>query len=278
LCKKTECIEGIVHLGVLSPSSSDARKNKMLAGTYLLDGQHRCKAFEISQLKECLADVRIVHFDTMADMGEEFVRLNSQLVKFGPDDILRGLEAASPVLNMIRSNCEYVGYDNVKRNTNGRGAIVGMSMLIRSWAASSMDNPACSRSAQDLLKEMDDTSTGNLVAFLQIAHSAWGRDPENWRLWSTLNLTMCMWLYRRLVVDRERGTRRYIVLNADLFRKCLMSLSAEGNYSDWLLGRHMNERDRGPCYNRIKTIFVRRLNSELHGKKVLMPQPAWSRP
>jgi len=116
-----------------------------------------------------------------------------------------------------------------------------------------------------------------LVVFLNIAMSAWGRDTEYSRLWSVLNITLCMWMWRRLVLDKERGVKRYVVLNNDQFRKCLMSVSADTNYVDWLIGRHLSNRDRSPAYQRLKSIFARRLTEDgkLGKAKVLLPQPVW---
>jgi hypothetical protein len=49
----------------------------------------------------------------MADMGEEFVNLNSQLVTMRPDDIRRGLEGTIEALPTIRRECPFVGYDMI---------------------------------------------------------------------------------------------------------------------------------------------------------------------
>jgi len=68
---------------------------------------------------------------------------------------------------------------------------------------------------------------------------------------------------------------RSIILDEGQFRKCLMSLSANREYVDWLAGRLLNDRDRGPCLSRMKAIFVKRLNAENVGRKVVLPQPAW---
>src|SRR5215467_5546958 len=48
---------------------------------YIIDGQHRKESFLVSGIDEGYTDVRIHHVDTMAEMGEEFVKLNSQLVR-----------------------------------------------------------------------------------------------------------------------------------------------------------------------------------------------------
>lgn len=114
-----------------------------------------------------------------------------------------------------------------------------------------------------------------LIRFLKVARAAWGSDPQHGRLWTNLNLCVCMWLWRNLVVNRERGVKRFVVLTADQFKRCLMTLSASGDYVDWLVGRNMNDRDRSPCFVRIKTAFVQRLRED-GDAKAKMPQPSWA--
>lgn len=264
-------LPGILTLGVVGE-----RKEKI----WIVDGQHRIQAFIMSELPECIADVRICHFDTMAEMANEFVLLNSRLVNMRPDDILRGLEGSIKALRFIREACEFVGYGMIRRGSS-TSALVSMSAVIRAWTGSFAETPAASsagKSAAAIAEELDQNGVQNLVAFLQIARSAWGSDPEYYRLWSALNITMCMWIYRRLVMHKDRyGNVRYIVLNQEQFRKCLMAVSANKDYLDWLVGRNMNDRDRSPCYARLKAIFMGRLREEAKGdRKPSMPQPAWS--
>lgn len=265
--KKSENIEGVLTLGKLRNDNS----------FYIVDGQHRVEAFKLSELPEAIADVRVCLFDSMGDMADEFVRLNSSLVKMRPDDILRGLEGSVPALRAIRKSCEFVGYDQIRRGKSG--PIVSMSALLRSWAASTYETPAPSGglSAAALAQNLEQASVQNLVAFLGTAHSAWGRDPEYYRLWSNLNLTLCMWMWNRLVIDRDRfGSKRYVIVSVTEFKKCLMSVSAEADYVAWLQGRNLSDRDRSPAYARLKAIFSRRLAEENKGKKPQLPSPAWA--
>lgn len=259
-------IPGVITLGVIE-------KGKPWAGTYLLDGQHRVEAFRISELEEGLADVRICHFSTMAEMGEMFVELNSKIVSMRPDDVLRGLEGSLEVLRFIRRSCEFVGYDNIRRGQSA--PILSMSQVLRAWEFSRGETPGGGgASALHLANDLTHDSAKQLTAFLALADKAWGRQIEYARLWGALNLTMCMWLYRQLVLDTERRIRRSIVLKTEQFCKCLMSLSADGDYIDWLQGRLMRERDRAPCYSKIKTIFIRRIKDDTN-EKAHLPSPAW---
>lgn len=269
--KKTETIEGVLTLGKLRNDTA----------FYIVDGQHRAEAFKLSELKEAIADVRLCSFDSMGEMADEFVRLNSSLVKMRPDDILRGLESSTPALQVIRKSCEFVGYDNVRRG--GTSPIVSMSALVRCWSAAGYETPSATgstagASSATLVQNLDQVSVQNLIACLATVHSAWGRDPEYYRLWGNLNLTLCMWLWNKLVLDRDRsGNKRYSLLDIPHFKKCLMSVSADGDYIAWLPGRNLTDRDRSPCYVRLKSIFVRRLTADAKGNtKISLPSPAWA--
>ena len=250
---------GIITLGVL-----DGR-------TYLIDGQHRKLAFAISKLEIGYTDVRIHHFTDMAEMGEEFVLLNSQLVRMQPDDILRGLEASYEPLALIRKRCPFVGYDQVRRDSSS--PIVSMSMIIRSWYAGSRETPSIGgMSATAMAQSLTFHEAEELSGFLNEAFVAFGRDPEYYRLWSALNITMCIWMYKRLVLSQYSAKTPKIT--REQFRKRLMSLSADSDYLDYLVGRKLGDRDRSPCYQRIKGNFSKRLRSEL-GQDVKLPAPDW---
>ncbi len=271
IIKKTEVIEGVITLGILRNETA----------LYLVDGQHRIEAFKLSEMPEVIADVRIMRFQTIADMADEFLRLNSSLVRMRPDDLLRAMEESTPMLKQIRKACDFVGYDKIRRGTSGSGPVVGMSALVRCWTSSGYETPSSGNThggAMRLVESIDQTSMQNLIAFLATAHSAWGRDPEYYRLWSNLNMTLCMWLWNRLVIDRDRsGAKRYSTLNIPEFKKCLMSLSANSDYVEWLTGRNLTDRDRSPCYNRIKSIFSRRMVEDgKEGGKRQLPSPAWA--
>lgn len=244
-----------------------------LAGeTFIVDGQHRREAFLLSGRDEGFADTRTLFFESMAEMGEEFVRLNSQLVRLRPDDILRGLEGSLPQLQKLIHACPYVGYDYVRRGD--RSPIVSMSAILRLWEFSRQDVPSGGQlSAATIAKNLTDDERLPLQRFLSACIKAWGRDEEYVKLWGTCNLTMCAWLYRRSVLTAWSG--RTIRITDEQFIKCLMSLSTEQSYLDWLVGRLPNERDRAPCYSRITEIFGRRLQSET-GKKSQFPRPAWA--
>jgi hypothetical protein len=253
-------IPGIITIGIL-----DGKK-------YLIDGQHRVKCFLISGLEEGYTDVRYLYVESEGQIGEEFAKLNGHLVPTKPDDNLRALEKTYAALSRIRHACPFVGYDFIRRTSNA--PVVSMSVVLRLWRSSQAEVPSSSAcSSQIIAQTMDSEDCEHLIGFLNIAVAAFGRDMETVRLWAGLNLTLCMWLYRRLVLSQYSSkTPR---LTRDQFKKCLMALAADPDYHDWLVGRHLGERDRSSAYNRIKPIFASRLTSELGGRPML-PQPAWS--
>ena len=243
---------------------------------YIVDGQHRLEAFRISGLKAFYADVRVCKFESMAEMAEEFVRLNSVIVRMRPDDVMRGLESSVPALAKIRRECKFVGYDQIRRSTSS--PIVSMSMLLRAWQSAKTETPAYSGgiSATVIAQSLTGDELESLLNFLQTADSAWGRDFEYARLWGGLNLTMCMWLWNRMVQDHGRDSaKKWAKLNIKQFRNGLMGLSADASYIEWLMGRKLGDRDRNPAYARIKKIFATRLADDFRGR-IMFPSPTWS--
>jgi hypothetical protein len=253
-------IPGVITLG------------KLGRDTYLLDGQHRCHAFLMAELAEGYADVRLHQFSDVGEMGEEFVRLNSRLVNLRPDDILRGLEESTPQIRLIRQRCAFVAYDQVRRNE--KSAVLSMSALLRCWAHAERETPTSSSgSAATMATQITVDQADELIGALLIFDRAWGRDPEYWKLWSNLNLTLCLWLYKRTVVaPYTPATTR---ITKEQFYKCMTAMSAASGYLDWLVGRNLSDRDRSPAYMRIKAVVAKRYHEET-GRKPRLPQPPWS--
>lgn len=261
-------ISGIITLGKLG--------NK----TYIVDGQHRIEGFRISGLPEGIADVRICTFESMADMGEEFVKLNSALRRLMTDDILRGLEGSNEFLSLIRKRCPFIGYDNLRRGGPNTLKLVAMSTTIRTWFGSEGERPSNGPSSTECVKLLDGDSTDSLTRIMTVCYEAWGKDPQNYRLWGALNLAVTFWLWRRLVLKEglpaNKGTTRFTLLDPGEFRQCLMAVAANAQHVDWLHGRTLSDRDRTPAYARIKHIFAGRLGGMGFGRPHL-PSPDWAR-
>jgi hypothetical protein len=244
--------------------------------TYLVDGQHRREAFLLSGLAEGIANVIYTYYEDgaqgLSDMSDDYVGFNSKLVNLRPDDILRPLEHTSAALQLIRRRCPFVGYDMIRRGP--KAPMVSMAAVLRCWFGSSPEVPTTGGiSATDIARSISVDEASALVEFLSLTHTSWGGDLEYGRLWGALNLTLCMWLYRRLVVSPY--SPRTPRLTKEQFGKCLMSISANGPYIDWLLGRGLRDRDRSPAYSRLRLIIALRLEKET-GKKPALPAPAWS--
>lgn len=253
-------VPGVFTIGVLN-------KNR-----FLIDGQHRRESFLLSKCIVGYVDARFCHFDDMAEMGEEFVNLNSRIVNMRPDDILRGLEDTYAPLGKIRKRCPFVGYDQIRRSE--KSPVLSMSALLRCWVGSSTEAPRTTGgSATSFAVTLSTEEADQCINFLDCAIAAWGRDQAYGRLWLNLNLVLSMWLYRRLVITPYSVSTRQI--GRELFTKCLMSLSADSSYLDWLVGRNVNRRDTSPAYTRIKGIFAKRIEVET-GHKPRLPQPAWA--
>lgn len=256
---ETAIISGIITLGDLG------------GVIYLVDGQHRREAFLMSGLAEAFADVRICQFESMSEMAEEFKRLNSRINAMRPDDILRAEEHNIPALLAIRNACPFVGYNRLSAN-------LSMSVALKAWSGSRGDIPSPSvrggAGNNTIAKLLEDDEVANIIAFLRIAHAAWGDDDENKRLWGRFNLVLCMWLFRQVVIGNTPASKHVNKLTLAQFQKGLMALSADPTYNEWLYGRK-HERDRSPAYARIKAAFVKRLSEEVPGK-LRLPQPDWS--
>jgi hypothetical protein len=253
-------IAGVIHLGMLPDDDA----------VYLVDGQQRRNGCHMSGLEAFYADTSLKLYSSLLDMSEDFKRLNGRLVPFRPDDMLRAYEVGNDSMRRLREACSFIGYGSIRRNDE-RGPILSMSTALKCWFGAALPTPGVGTSAIVLLEQLDQTQCELMTVFLLSAHSAWGRDKQYFRLWNNLNLTMCMYLYRNLVLQPKGRAP----LSQEMFRKCLMSVSACGQYLDWLQGRNMSDRDRSPCYKRLKQIFVTRLMQEFNGKLYKLPAPDW---
>lgn len=262
---ENQVIPGILTVGIVERRTGEKVQ-------YLLDGQHRREAFLLSEVKEAYVDVKYHYFENEGDMGEEFVNVNSSLVRLRPDDILRGLEASSNGLSLLRKQCPFIGYDMVRRSE--KAPVLSMSAALRCWYAAAPEVPSAGgHSTMSLARILTEEDAEQCAAFYALCVNAWGRDQEYARLWGNLNLTICVWLYRRTVLTQY--SPKTPKLTRDIFKKCLMGLSTSEQYLDWLVGRQLGERDRSPAYKRVKELFARRLEVET-GKKPLLPSPPWS--
>lgn len=262
-------LPGVICIGVLEGER------------FLVDGQHRREAFfmacEIVRAKGLpdltgFADVRIAHFSSMAEMADEFARLNSHLVAMRPDDMLRALESSCAEMAKVRRGCPFIGYDQIRRGD--RSPVVSMSAALRTWVGSRHDVPHSSgTSAAEMARELSEEESSGMVRFFSCGHQAWGGDRAYHKMWSSLNLIVCAWIYRRIVLSAYSQKTEQI--GDREFAACLMQLSADSTYGQWLVGRHLSSRDLGPAYLRVKNLFAIRLEHD-SGRRHYLPQPAWA--
>ena len=229
-------------------------------------------AFLMSHKDVGWANIRRIEVDTEAELGMEFEQSNSHLVHMRPDDKLRALERGHPGLTLIRRKCSFIGYDSLRRNE--MSPIVSMSLVLRAWVASQYEVPRSIGAITTLAQQLTEKDAEQMVQFLGMCFNAWGRDPEYQSLWGSLNLTLSAWLWRRLNEPSMRS--RATAMTAGQYQKCLMALSADGVFLDWLVGRNLNDRDRAPAYARIVAIVKKRFH-QASGKRPIMPSPPWSK-
>ena len=226
---------------------------------YKLDGQHRTKAFLATGLGLLTADVRTMEYTDMKEMGEEWVRIQGQLVRTRPDDFLRAIEDANPSLRFLREQCPFIGYGNIKRSDTS--PVLSMFLGLTCWMMS-MGNGSnvFHLSAVEIGPSLTMEMAQSAAAFFAACWDAWGNTPETNRLWNRLNLFVCAYLYHNMVEADPKP--RIAHIDTQVFAKCMMSVSASSRYLDWLVGRPLNAFSRSRCFQYVKEIVASRLKTE----------------
>lgn len=239
---------------------------------YKIDGGHRLLAFEISKADEVYADVTIETFANMEQMADQYRARNSPLRRMKPDDILKAVMEGNPALRDLERRCPFVGFDAIRRSPGG--PVVSMSLVLRCWQASKAETPTSNANAIEFGEQLRESEAEEIIHFLQTAHLAWGREPQMRPLWNGMNQTLCMWIWRRVVLHRP-PSGSITQLEASAFQKCLEALSRHKEYLEWVYGKsNTSDNFRGPCYTRVVEIFIRALRTE--GIVARLPQPAWA--
>lgn len=275
----TGLMPGVVTLGNLDGVS------------YLLDGQHRRAALELSGLQQVWICIRTINYESVEQMARDFVKLNSQLVSLRPDDILRPLEKTTPELAQIRAACPFIGYGRATRGARRDGVTLSMSMAIRCWLRARMHTPgghgggtpsrkdnASAALVHALVHGQDGPAEIKaMIDFYNTLAAAWGHDPEYQSLWGAFNLTMCAWIWRRTVMNRYSA--RSIVMTVQEFQRCAMTLTSDERYLDWLVGKGVTDKTRSPGYGRICNNMTKRY-MQIHNitkrANVRWPKPEWA--
>lgn len=253
-------IPGIITVGVFKGDK------------YLLDGQHRRGAFIIAagevivhggvSVKNALVEVRQKAFATMREMAEEYKELNSKLRVTTADDVLKAIAYDDPNMIRIAEACPWIGYDLTGKENRAK-YLLSMSAAIRTWIGSNGVVPSNGPKASEIVeKMMSSEMASQIVDFFSACVEAGWLAPQAKRLWSTLNLGIVMWMWRRLVlgesVQRSHGGIKPMVMTREEFVVCMAYL-VEEKYLHDLVGRSLQYRDRVPCYDRIKGLFTEAL-------------------
>jgi hypothetical protein len=236
---------------------------------YLLDGQHRLYCQAKAGYPSMLADVKWHWFDTMEELAAEWARLNQQLSRTAPNDVLKAAEGQCEALQVIRAKTQgKVGY---------HAKVLSMSQILRMWSATNSEVPTTTGGASALVtaRNMSAEEAGKLSDFINICHSAWGKDKAVNVLWNVPNLITCAWLYRRLVLNPSNISRSSD-FTKEVFKECLTSLASEASYLSFLKGRNWVPQMRSPVYIRIRDIIAKRYKTET-GLRCKLPQINWDR-
>lgn len=242
---------------------------------YLIDGQHRIfGAFALaSGLRDyggsklspppggvaplsALAQVKIIEFDSIAEMAQAFSRFQKKLVQLKPDDNLRALEYTNTHLRDIRKACPFIGYE---KNRNTKATIMlSMSAAIRVWFGSGAV-PAGGPSADKAAALLDDEQARHIIGFFEACEAAgWvNQDKSNERLWSSLNIGINMWLWRAMVlgISGRLRTAGCTALKATQYIECMKELRNE-EYLKFLYSRSLRFQDRVPTYEFMQELFL----------------------
>lgn len=262
-------IPDVITLGYLQGSSEPT--------LYLLDGQHRRRAFVLSGCVEGIANVRYCSFASMGEMGDAFVRINTPIVRMRADDTLRAMSSSSEALQRLRRECPFIGYDHVGDRSGS--TILSMAIALDIWHMSRRETPGMDGTGVAAKLDVLSNEPADLAAacrFFGLCYEAWNRETSSKRLWGKLNLTICAWIYRRIVIAEVTPQTRSVRVDDAQFRRCLMALAADDKYSDWLVNRGVGERNRGPAYAHVKALMMARLREDTGSKSVKLPQPAWA--
>ena len=248
---------------------------------YKVDGNHRIMAFLASDRKEILAPVIIRQY---ADGGVGFIRMCEDFIEISKhiktptaDNLLKALEGVERHVKLIRKSCPFIGYAHLWKNSSA--PVVNMSRVIRSLIISKQEMPGSGftgGSAVELAKALTPEETHCLISFMRAAFKAWGRDKEFRPMWNALNLTICLWFFRRMSKG-ELFCGRGTPISVAHFSQCLLALSLNPRYLTLISqkGRRIHAPEtRNPICRELMKTFEQKLDAE-GLTDVPLPKPNW---
>jgi len=226
---------------------------------YIVDGQHRQVKFLASRVNEAFARIRWEEYDTMEQIGLAFYTANGgKSLLTSADDMLRSKHLSSPPLYRLVTECPFIGFDYIRFGDGG--PVMSASAAVKSWIASGLDKPrsALGKSVGVLVDNVTDEETEDMIRFYKMCYKVWGKDKENRRMWLNINVALCAWLYRRLVLGQKK-IGRLSSLTEEEFEYCLATLAANDIVKDSASAQSAHQQNAGryPQNESSKTLLPR---------------------
>ena len=214
--------------------------------TYLVDGQNRREAFIASGLVSIKAPVLTKHYPDgkpgLLEMCEDFLLINEHIQNPSANDKLRALEPTNVCISKIHSKCPFVGYTNLRRKEDS--PIVSMAQVIRALITSGKEVPSSpGKSAVAHAMETKIHEADGLSTFLNVAFKAWGRDKEYKLFWKHMNMSLCLWYFRRML--RGPSIKSQGTVTLEQFHNIFLALLANNRYHA-ILKKHSGGRMNDP--------------------------------
>ena len=273
--KEIPILESMIIVGVIQ------RRGKYVL--YLLDGHHRKEHFLKSGAPYIIIDVKFAYVETMGEMADLYLKCQDQIVKSSPNDNLKGLAVNSKTLNHIIKHCTCVTLDAARSGASN--ASVTMSTVIQVWYDSNLDPPKRNtlgsppKSITDLAKKLTMRDAETIVAFIKICEEVFGFNNESSALWKHINLVLCLWLYRVMVLKTEwEGCEGYKVTYLDdkRFGIGLSALRHSRFYSSMTNKRLGSAVDRKEAYLNMTRWFLSGFPNNNGRTRVRLPKPTWA--
>jgi hypothetical protein len=188
-----------------------------------VDCNHRVRAFEKSGLPAIRVNIHYIRFDSEEEEVEAYRQKQYQLKRSTPNDRLKVVARTHQPLQRIAELCNFVTFD--KACAGQAGKLVTMSTVVQVYEWSKT-NPPRSRSVssiEDLAKTLTAEDAAQIVEFLLLCREYF--EVKNPSLWKVSNLTLCLWLYRRLIWREEVEDTRWSRMTSQEFGSGLGALS-----------------------------------------------------
>jgi hypothetical protein len=215
---------------------------------YVVDGNHRMAACIESGVPAIRANVQYVRFDTYVAMVAAYNKVQIPIKVSTPNDRLKVLADLHPPLQSIANACNFVTFS--KAAAGQAGQLLTMSMLIQVWEWSKVNppRPFGGASLEDLAKPLTQVDADNLIIFFQLCRFRFGLSPA---LWRAQNLALCLWLYRRLVLQENVDGEKWSNLTPAEFSVGLAGL-VNGLYETCVTGKQLSsDADRNRIWAKL---------------------------